>query len=274
VFLRGDAVGFWDEAAAGGALIPDPALEPLLAGARRDVELWLADGLRLTTVLDEDYPRRLLEVRETPPILFYVGRLEPADDGMSVVGSREASPEGLDLARYAAGQLADRGLSVISDLAAGIDAVAHRSALDAGGRTVAFIGTGITRAYPAQNRDLQAEIGERGLVLSQFWPVAPPSKQSFPMRYASMSGYGLATIVVEAGERSGARIQARLAVGHGRPVILAGAVARTTEWGRRLAGGPGVLVAECRDDLAAAIDTVLARRTQLQDALAELVAAT
>lgn len=271
VLLMGDAVRVWEDVVADGALIPDPALQAALDQAVRDVESWSAEGLRWTAILDNDYPHRLLEVRETPPLLFYLGGLGPDDDGMSVVGSRDASSEGLAVAEYAARLLADRGLSVISGLAAGIDTAAHRAALAVGGRTVAFLGTGITKAYPAANRDLQAEIGERGLVLSQFWPEAPPTRQSFPMRNASMSGYGLATIVVEAGERSGTRIQARVAVDHGRPVILTDTVVRTTEWGRRLVGRPGVLVAAGRDGLAEAIDEVLARRSSLDDALSGLV---
>ena len=94
--------------------------------------------------------------------------------------------------------LVSEGLTVISGLAAGIDAAAHRAALDALGCTVAFIGTGMNRSYPAENKDLQAQIVEHGLVMSQFWPDGPPQKQNFLMRNAIMSGYGLATIVVEA----------------------------------------------------------------------------
>src|ERR1700744_4410475 len=100
-----------------------------------------------------------------------------------------------------------RHVTVVSGLARGIDTAAHRAALDAGGRTVAVIGTGIGRVYPAENRGLQNEIADRGLLISQFWPDAPPQKHTFLMRNATMSGYGLATVVVEAGEHSGARAQ-------------------------------------------------------------------
>src|SRR5581483_252563 len=112
----------------------------------------------------------------------------------------------------------------ISGLAAGIDTAAHTAALESGGRTVAVIGTGITRCYPAANIELQEAIAHSGLVLSQFWPESSASKASFPMRNATMSAYGRATIVVEASEQSGARIQARLAVAHGRPVVLMNSV--------------------------------------------------
>ncbi len=104
------------------------------------------------------------------------------------------------------------GITVISGLAAGIDTAAHVAALDAGGRTVAVLGTGINRVYPAANRELQERIACEGLVLSQFWPDAAATKKSFPLRNATMSGYGRVTIVGEAGETSGARIQARVCV--------------------------------------------------------------
>jgi DNA processing protein len=132
--------------------------------------------------------------------------------------------------------LVARKMTVVSGLARGIDTAAHRAALDAGGRTVAVIGTGIGRAYPAENHALQDEIASRGLVLSQFWPDASPDKRSFPMRNATMSGYGLATVVVEAGEKSGARIQARVAVEHGRQVILTDRVVARNTWARELLG--------------------------------------
>lgn len=117
-------------------------------------------------------------------------------------------------------------LSVIAGLAEGIDTAAHRAALVAGGRTVAFIGTGIDKRYPAANIEIHDEIAHSGLVLSQFYPGAGPTKHTFPMRNVLMSGYGLATIVVEAGEYSGSRIQARTAGEHGRPVILTDSVCR------------------------------------------------
>lgn len=150
---------------------------------------------------------------------------------------------------------------------------AHRAALDAGGRTVAFLGTGITRSYPASNRALQREIAERGLLLSQFYPEAPPTKQSFPMRNATMSGYGLATLVIEAGEHSGTRIQARVAGEHGRPVILTDRVVASTTWGKALAGRPGVYVVGSIAELAQAITDVREAPQRLMNALDELASA-
>jgi DNA processing protein len=179
----------------------------------------------------------------------------------------------LDLAAEAARLLVSKGLTVIAGLAAGIDTAAHRAALDGGGRTVAFLGTGITQSYPASNRTLQNEIAERGLLLSQFYPDAPPTKQSFPMRNATMSGYGLATIVIEAGEHSGTRIQARLAGEHGRSVILTDRVAGTTTWGAALAERPNVYVVSSTSELAQAINDVREAPARLRSALDRLVSA-
>lgn len=252
-------------------LFADSEIEAWLEDAQQTVRQWRSAGYHLVTVLDEDFPQRLLEIRETPPFLFYEGDLREPDPGVSVVGSREASDEGLRFAANAARLLTSEGLTVIAGLASGIDAAAHRAALDAGGRTVAFIGTGITKHYPAANAALQREIASRGLVLSQFYPDAPPTKQTFPMRNATMSGYGLATIVVEAGEFSGTRIQARVAGEHGRPVILTSTVVRSTTWGRALVGRPGVHVINSLDQLAQVVNDIRTAPERLRNALEALV---
>jgi DNA processing protein len=269
VVLEGSAIALREQ--VDDALFTLRPADATLEAARADLESWKARGLRLITVLDDDYPQRLLDIRETPPFLFYEGALRKVDEGMSVVGSRGASPEGIQMAGDIARFLVDQGLTVISGLAAGIDAAAHRAALDARGRTVAFVGTGITKSYPASNAALQREVAAEGLVLSQFFPDAAPSKQSFPIRNASMSGYGLATIVVEANEHSGTRIQARLAGQHGRPVILTRTVATTTSWGGALAGQPGVDVVGNLDELAAAVLEIRERPKRADKALAALM---
>lgn len=270
VHVTGDAVSVWQELTDDGAMVADPQVAAALERARQEVQQWEQDRLRMLTVLDEEYPSRLLDIRETPPILFARGDLVPEDCGMSVVGSRRASRRGHQVAATAAELLVSKRLTVIAGLAAGIDTTAHRTALDAGGRTVAMIGTGITQYYPAENRALQDEIAVRGLVLSQFWPEAQPTRQSFPIRNAAMSGYGAGTIVIEASETSGTRIQARLAVEHGRPVILSDIVVEQTEWGRALVGRPGVHVASGTEDLDRTIDKVLEEQSALSRTLGSL----
>lgn len=254
------------------ALIPSPAAVQELEASAEELRAWERAGYRLTTVLDPDYPHRLRDIREMPPFLFYSGDLRADDDGMSVVGSRGASEGGRRLATATAELLVDEGLTVIAGLAEGIDATAHRAALDAGGRTVAFIGTGISRHYPAANAALQDEIAARGLVLSQFYPDAPPTKSTFPMRNAAMSGYGLATIVIEAGEYSGSRIQARVAGQHGRPVILTSRVVESTSWARTLAGSTNVSVVSNLSEMRDAVRRVRESPRRLDEALAALLA--
>lgn len=161
-------------------------------------------------------------------------------------------------------------MGVISGLAAGIDTAAHTAALGEGGRTVAFIGTGSNFYYPPKNRELQDSIADFGLVLSQFWPESPPQKHTFLMRNALMSGYGLATIVVEAGETSGARAQARMAVAHGRPVILTDTVVERNEWARTLMQRPGVHRVASLKELGPIVDEIRSEPQRTEQALRQL----
>lgn len=235
------------------ALFADPSADPL-GVASRDIETWTATGLTLLTVLDAEYPQRLRGIHQAPPVLFSRGKILADDPAVSVVGSRTASERGLTVAANIADALVSEGITAVAGLAAGIDAAVHRAALDAGGRTVAVIGTGINRYYPATNRDLQDEISERGLLLSQFWPDAPPQKHTFLMRNATMSGYGLATVVVEAGEKSGTRVQARMAVEHGRTVILTESVYAQNEWARNHLSTRGLITPDRVEILAYAVE--------------------
>lgn len=263
----GSAVEVWERYAPAPALIELPD-EITPSSVADDLRAWNACGYRVLSILDDDYPIRLRGVHEAPPIIFTRGSVIAADLAVSVVGSREASPAGLAMAAELARTLAARRMTVASGLARGIDTAVHRATLDARGRTVAVIGTGIGRVYPAENRQLQDEIADQGLVLSQFWPDAPPHKHTFPMRNATMSGYGLATVVVEAGEMSGARIQARLAVEHGRQVILTDKVVARNEWAQLLVGRPGVHVAKNVDDVMSIVERVVAMWDDLQRLMA------
>lgn len=210
-----------------------------LDSIEHEVQAWADEGMRLLTVLDPDYPANLRSIWNRPPILFVSGSLQAADDrSVAVVGSRKASPEGLAQAKRVASHVSEAGYTIFSGLAAGVDAAAHQAALERGARTVAVIGTGLRRRYPKENAALQEEIGQRAALLSQFWPDQPPTKQTFPMRNAVMSGLARATVVIEAGETSGARMQARLAREHGRPVFLLDSL-RDQEWARGAAEHPG-----------------------------------
>ncbi|MFH5232482.1 DNA-processing protein DprA [Antrihabitans spumae] len=239
VTLRGSASALWDEAFP-PMLDGVNDAEGLIAQSRTRLAEWAESDFELLTVLDPDYPLALREIHQIPPFLFIRGKLNCEELAVSVVGSRDASARGVDIAGRIAQGLVERGISVLSGLAAGIDTAAHTAALKVGGRPIGVIGTGIKGVYPAANRSLHLDVAKAGALISQFWPDAPPRKQNFPMRNATMSGLGRVSIVVEAGENSGARIQARVAVEHGRPVILTDLVVAATDWAKALIGRPGV----------------------------------
>ncbi|HYB46927.1 MAG TPA: DNA-processing protein DprA [Streptosporangiaceae bacterium] len=231
--------------------------------AARDIERWERTGIRMVSVLDAAYPSNLRMIYQHPPVLFMRGTADERDaTSVAVVGTRRPAPRGIDQARQLAAGLAANEIPVISGLAAGIDTAAHTAALTAGGRTVAVIGTGIDRVYPPQNAGLQEEIAAKGLVISQFLPGSPPTKASFPMRNAVMSGYALATVVIEASAHSGSRIQARLALQHGRHVFLMRTLLEH-EWARDYAARPGVTVVETAADVLAGLQRLASESTDL-----------
>ena len=242
VVNAGTATGAWSETTDGG-LFSEFDTEAAIHDAGIELARWRTAGYRVTAFYEPDFPSQLRDINEMPPLIWTRGTLVAGDLGVSVVGTRKPSPEALNFVRELVAGLVDHSRTVVSGLATGVDAEAHRSALAAGGRTVAIIGTGIDVVYPAENRTLQEEVADHGLLLSQFWPGSAPTKMSFPMRNAVMSGYSRVSVIIEASERSGTRIQARLAVGHGRPVILTEAVASGTTWGAALVDRPGVAVA-------------------------------
>jgi DNA processing protein len=227
-----------------------PAESPDIEAIVHEIGVWEAEGIRVITVLDPEYPANLRTIHNRPPLLFVRGRLT-VDDAVSVavVGTRRATDEGLRTARSMTAALGRSGYTIVSGLAAGIDASAHETALRNHMRTIAVIGTGLRRAYPKENKDLQDQIAAAGAVVSQFWPDAPPSSSHFPMRNVVMSGLALATVVIEAGNTSGARMQARFALGHGRPVFLMRSLLQH-EWAERYAERPGAYVVDDADDVA------------------------
>jgi DNA processing protein len=225
-----------------------------VAAAAEHVARWREQGMRLLTVLDPGYPENLRGVHDRPPLIFVSGQLDRSDSrSIAVVGTRMATPNGSAIARRIAEHLVDNGYTVVSGLAAGIDTAAHTATLEHRGRTVAVIGTGLRRAYPPQNAALQQAIVSAGAVVSQFWPDAPPSRRSFPMRNAVMSGLTLASVVVEASGTSGSRMQARLALQHGRPVFLVDSLLEQ-DWAREFATRPGTYVVSGPEEITAVIE--------------------
>jgi DNA processing protein len=167
-----------------------------------------------------EYPRLLAEIADPPTRIWIRGdhALLPST-AVAVIGARAASPEGLIAASEIAFDLARAGIVVVSGLARGIDAAAHRGALDAGGKTIAVLGTGIDRVYPAENDLLHEEIASSGLLITELPPGTPPLEWHFPRRNRIISGLSRAVVVVEARDKSGSLITARLAADQGRDVM-------------------------------------------------------
>ena len=174
----------------------------------------------IVTLADSEYPRALLEIADPPTVLYVRGRVELLNrPALSIVGSRNPTPQGIQNAESFAAALAGAGLSIASGLALGIDAAAHRGALAAKGDTIAFVGTGIDRVYPARNRDLALEIGSKGCIVSEFPLGTPVMAANFPRRNRLISGVARGVLVVEAAVESGSLITARLAAEQGREVF-------------------------------------------------------
>ncbi len=169
---------------------------------------------------DADYPPQLLEIGDPPPVLYCIGRRGLlANPALAIVGSRNATPQGIADAEAFAAALSAAGLTIVSGLAVGIDAAAHRGGLKEAGSSIAVVGTGLDRIYPARNRDLAHQLAERGLLISEFSPGTPPLPQNFPRRNRLVSGLGRGILVVEATLSSGSLITARLAGEQGREVF-------------------------------------------------------
>jgi DNA processing protein len=227
-----------------------------LANAQQDIERWQARGFQVLPLSDRSYPENLRVIDNRPPLLFVEGSLLAADRrAVAVIGTRQPSETGRQLARAAAEALALAGYTVVSGLAAGIDAEAHRAVLELhsserarSARTLAVLGTGLGQVYPPEHAELQAQVAAHGALVSQFWPDAQPSRTSFPARNAVMSGLTLGSVIVEAGEHSGTRIQARHALTQGRVVVLM-APTMQCEWAAELAEQAGVVVIEDAADV-------------------------
>lgn len=231
--LRGDLSEQTKQAVVAAAQIRGSALAEY-RGSVEDRLSALPGDVRLTTVLDDDYPANLRVIYNLPPCLFYRGELRASDArSVAVVGTRTPTDEGVRRAEELAKQLAREGVTVLSGLARGIDGAAHRATVAAGGRTIAVLGSGITRTYPPEHGDLAEEIVRSGgAIVSQFWPTAPPSDYHFPMRNIVTSGMSQGTVVVEATGNSGARNQARRALEHGKKVFLLKELVTKEPWAR------------------------------------------
>lgn len=177
-------------------------------------------GIQIITWDDEDYPRRLREIAQPPPVLYVRGDILTDDDwAVAVVGTRRITSYGRRAAEDIASALAQRHVTVVSGLARGVDSIAHQAALNGGGRTLAVLGSGVDRIYPPEHRRLAEEICECGALISDYPPGSEPDAANFPARNRIISGLALAVVVVEAGLTSGALITAKFAADQGRDVF-------------------------------------------------------
>ena len=205
----------------------------------------------ILTETHADYPRALREIYDPPGVLFVRGSIKPQDAlAIGIVGTRHATQYGLRQAERLAGSLARAGLTIISGLARGIDAAAHRGALAAGGRTIAVLASGVVNIYPPEHAKLADEIAAQGAILSEAPPYAEPLSGTFPQRNRLISGLSLGVIVIEAADRSGALITARHAMEQGRDVFaVPGNVDSRTSRGCHRLIRDGAKLVESADDV-------------------------
>lgn len=186
----------------------------------REMKCIRDSGCRVVTLLDAEYPKLLREIYDPPIVLYMRGTLQPDDlQGIALVGSRQTTHYGTETARRLAYELAYSGVTVVSGGARGIDTAAHQGALNARGRTVAVLGTGINRVFPPENEQLFERIAEQGVLITQFPFDRPPDRQTFPIRNRIVAGMTLGTVVIEANVGSGALITANFANEYGRLVF-------------------------------------------------------
>ena len=187
--------------------------------ARAELARAEREGVSIVTCRDPAYPERLRRIYDPPPLLYIKGRLDAAEIPVAVVGSRNASPYGRYVTERLCRELAQRGVTVVSGLARGIDTCAHRGALAGRGRTIAVMGCGIDVVYPPENRKLHGEIASSGAVVTEFPFGTEPDRPHFPARNRIISGLSLGVLIVEAGEKSGSLITARCALDQNREVF-------------------------------------------------------
>lgn len=219
--------------------------------AARDLRNGDAHGIVPLALGDDRYPPLLSAIPDPPPIVWTMGDVAHlSKPGIALVGSRAATPHGLEMTRRLAQDLAAAGFVITSGLARGIDSIAHSSALSAGGSTIAVLGCGLDRIYPAEHAGLARSIRDAGALVSEFPPRCPPLPHHFPLRNRIISGLSHAVVVVEAPEKSGALITAMAAVEQGREVfVVPGPVANGRNRGGHLLIRDGAKLVETAADI-------------------------
>lgn len=273
----GSAEAAWaaDEGALRQAGLDRRATQSLLR-TRQTIDLPAAlekiesDGIEILTWADKEYPLYLKEIADPPPVLYVRGDIQTRDQwAVAVVGTRRFTSYGKHVTRQLVGDLARSGATIVSGLARGIDGVAHQAALEAGGRTLAVLGSGIGQVYPPEHRTLAQQIASSGALLSDFPSDTPPEAGNFPRRNRIISGLSLGVLVVEAGRKSGALITANYALEQGRDVFaVPGNInARSSMGTNRLIQEGAKLVLSAEDILEELNMTMVAEKVATQLAL-------
>lgn len=224
-------------------------------------------GCRFLVQGGAGYPTMLEEIYDAPLLLYVRGLLEQADaPGIAVVGSRRPTVYGLQTARDIAQDLGSRGLCIVSGLARGIDAAAHRGCMEGGGGTLAVLGCGIDVDYPREHRQLKETIFSTGLVLSEYPPGTPPVPRNFPVRNRIISGLSLGTVIVEANEKSGSLITARLAMEQNREVFaVPGKITSPASYGTNFLIKQGAKLIQSYRDVIDELPAVLQKKIYSSD---------
>ena len=235
----------------------------VLVRADEEIERLVPLGIELLTLGDPDYPALLREIPDPPLVLYLRGRWREAiaQPCLAVVGSRRSSSYGINAAASLARDLAAQGLTIVSGLARGIDAAAHRGALEGAGLTLAVVGTGLDTTYPAEHHPLSREIAAAGALISEFPLGTPPLPQNFPYRNRILSGLCFAVLIVEAAEHSGSLITARMAAEQGRDVYaVPGNITSQTSFGPNYLIKDGAKLIQCARDVLEELPTDLRQR--------------
>ena len=285
--LRHDAVAsgpgvaflevLWSLCQRGDAL-PASTLSALMGAASTALDAADRAGIVAIPLFAERYPPLLACISDPPPVLWARGTLDVLHTpAVAVIGSGTATPYALQVATRIAAELAGRGIVLVSGLARGVDSAAHRGCLDGGGATAAVLGCGLDRVYPPEHADLASQIAERGLLVGELAPGAPPLPEHFPLRNRIISGLTLATVVVEASERSGSLITARCAMEQGRDVMaVPGSVLSGRNRGSHALLKDGARFVESADDIlhelgwpALRLDAEIPRHRPISEPLVE-----
>jgi len=217
---------------------------------KKEIALAEKQQCRIITCADPEYPPLLHHIPDPPPYIYVKGCLENTDKSLAVVGSRNASSYGISMAKRLSRELAFLGLCIVSGMARGIDTAAHMGAISAKGRTFAVLGSGLGVIYPPENRRLHDEIIENGAVISEFSIMEEPNAYNFPARNRIISGMTLGTLVVEAAQRSGSLITARLAGEQGREVFaVPGSINSAKSTGAHNLLKQGAKLVACAEDV-------------------------